>query len=239
MDNYYIKLIHNIEKLISEQKYEEVKSIVEEELAMPYIPDKLESKLKEIYDLLNQRDQAIKVISDESELSSLLKGSIEEQLAAINSLDKLNARNYHQIIKDYFLSDPSSELAGLLIDVLINQGINQEFEYNNRGLKYYFIPKQLLSPAETDGFVKVMSVISDYLSNDYPDIVEICLANLTYYSYSILPLELAEEEAEDFAYYLAYQAFVALSNENKFFDVFNISGEELEKIKKNYDSTIL
>lgn len=238
MENYYVKLVNNIENLISKKEFDTVKQIIEEELSMPYIPENIEFKLKEIFSLIEEREEITKVISDETELANLLKGTVEQQLSAINSFTKLNARNYYEIINDYFKASPRSELAGLLIDILINQGINEEFTYIKDNVEYVFIPKQLLNPYEADGFVSVARFLSDKLTVDYQDLFEISMANLSYYAYSLLPLTIEEDEALDLSYYLAYYSFKALDNESQFFELFDISDNHLQFILKKYHDTI-
>ena len=88
--NYYDEILKKIEELLKDNKQDEVRRIVDDELSQAYIPRDFEEKLNEIKDSLVV-DIKTHSLSDE-EIIEYLGGSKEKQLMAVSILDKKNLR---------------------------------------------------------------------------------------------------------------------------------------------------
>lgn len=163
--NYYDELIKNIDTLINNKNYEQAKSIILNELNLPYIPSEIEQKLNNYLSQIKQATFALKSLTDE-DISEYLKGNFEHQLIACDELGKRNLRDYIDVANEYLKSDGYKNAKALLIDSLIRQEINYAFEYVNEGSLLVFNPSKLKVIEETEEFIKTKSEIENHYMKD-------------------------------------------------------------------------
>ncbi len=158
--NYYDELIQNINKLIEIKDYDKAKSIILSELDIAYVPRDIEEKLQEYLEIINENTYQLKTLSDE-EIETYLYKDEQAQLIAVNELDKRNIRNYIDICDKYLKSKGFKNAKVLLIDSLIKQAIDYQFEYCDEDKIYKFNPKDLNIPEMTDGFIEASNIINE------------------------------------------------------------------------------
>ena len=129
MNNYYDEILDEIKQLINNGQNDLAYSKILNELNMPYIPSDIEKKLQELYQEVKFVNRKTKVFDDER-IEEYLSHNDESTLLAIDRLAKLNVRNYLKSIKNFLINDPNKYAAGLLIDILIEQNINDEIEFH-------------------------------------------------------------------------------------------------------------
>ena len=196
MSNYYNEVIFKIKELIEDNNITQAKSLLDEELKMPYIPKKYEEELNYLNQTINS---LIKLSDDEKEISiskieEYLYGSDEQQVQAVSALFDKNLRQYSDLIQNYLSSKPNRESASLLIDAMIEQQLPNEFTYSVDGVDYTFIPLYLTKPYESDGFVEADKFLQEWISNDNPTLYELSLQMLIHEIYMYLPLSYEEDE---------------------------------------------
>ena len=125
--NYYAEILKKIEELLKDNKQEEVRRIIDDELNQAYVPREFEEKLNEIKDSLVV-DIKTHSLSDE-EIIEYLGGSKEKQLMAVSILDKKNLREYVDICNDYLSHEGFKNAKALLLDSLIRQELNDTEAY--------------------------------------------------------------------------------------------------------------
>ena len=162
--NYYDEILKKIEELLKDNKQDEVRRIVDDELSQAYIPRDFEEKLNEIKDSLAV-DIKTHSLSDE-EIIEYLGGSKEKQLMAVSILDKKNLREYVDICNDYLSHEGFKNAKALLLDSLIRQELNDTIYYNDEGMEYEFIPKYQLPIEESDGFLAGNKYLEEYYLKD-------------------------------------------------------------------------
>lgn len=158
--NYYQEVIDKIEKLLSQEKYEEASLIVNEELSVAYVPNDFLNKLNEYLGIIKQNIHISTSLSDD-ELEKYLFLDNEHQLVAVSELCKKNLRDYIPLCNRYLSSDTFKNGKVFLIDSLINQEINEEMKYIQDGIEYSFIPKYILPIESSDGYIHADKIISD------------------------------------------------------------------------------
>lgn len=159
--NYYDELIANIESLLNQSKYIEAKSIIENELNLPYIPREIEEKLNKYLSIIKEATYALKSLTDE-DILDYLKSNETKQLIAVDELSRKNLRDYIDVVDDYLKGNGFVNAKALLIDSLIRQEINFNFKYVNDCLFIDFNPYKLKKIEETDGFILAMNQIQDF-----------------------------------------------------------------------------
>lgn len=160
--SYYDEVLNKIDKFIDEKDYNKAYSLLKEELSMEYIP-------KDFEELFNQRLNNINSFIDkpnkslsEDEINMYLFSDPQKQLIAVSSLSKRNLRDFIYLINSYLISDGFINAKVLLIDELIKQEISETIKYSNDGVDYEFIPKYLLTPTETDGFIEANRLLTEF-----------------------------------------------------------------------------
>ena len=197
MNNAYKEVINKIKELIEEKKYTEASFILNDELNQPYIPNEVEEVLKTIKKDLNYylvEEKNYKHLDLDKTLR-MLKGNEKSQLYAANLLCDIDLNDILIEIKDYLEKDPCPEAASLIIDKIAKQRIDEEFIYNKNGLEYIFEGAMISSVEESEGFKKAFELLNNYLSNDYPYMLELTRPALIHHAYTLLPLSIDEEEA--------------------------------------------
>ena len=154
--NYYDEILNEIQDLISEEKYDEAKSIILNELNISYVPKDVETKLYELLDEIKSKTFVVKELKDE-QIEEFLKMDENHQLLAVDALNKKNLREYIDLCQNYLLSDGYVNAKVLLIDSLIRQEINYEFKYKDNS----FNPRNLIRVEESEGFIEGINNIRD------------------------------------------------------------------------------
>lgn len=224
--SYYSELIYKVKEYIEDNKIKEAKEILSEELKMPYIPKEYEEELKSLDKTVNEMitlEVGVKETSIEK-IEEYLNGDAKMQLQAVAALFEKNMRNHIAIISNYLLNNPVKEAAALLIDSMIDQQLQNQFEYSKEGINYSFIPAYLNKPCETVGFLKADDFLQEWIANENPSMYEMCLQLLIREAYLMLPLEIDEDESKGIALSI-------LKN------VMDLMGETtlFEKIKEEYE----
>lgn len=209
--NYYDEILNKIYSLILEEEFDEAKSLVINELNVPYIPKDVEEKLNNYLDEINLKTFKTKTISDE-EIEKFLFLDENHQLLAVDELNKKNLRDYIDLCNIFLSSDGYKNAKVLLIDSLIRQEINEEITYNDEGLDYTFIPKYVLPLELADGFIKAKQIIEEeFLKN--PSECKIGLQLLYKEAMFRLPLNIELEEGDNVALDIIKYVYKAFNDE--------------------------
>ena len=129
MANYYDEVIADINSKISKKEFAEARVVIEKELGMPYIPEEIEKKLRQLQkEVTYQSSEATS--SSEPTLDNLLDQLFSEtprkQLVAAIGMCKRNLRDCVEEIQKYLKKNPCDEVSALLIEALIEQQISDE-----------------------------------------------------------------------------------------------------------------
>ena len=154
--NYYDEIIRQIQELIDNGEYDEAKRLIQNELSISYVPRDVDEKLRELFRAINVSAHEYKPLNDETIEEYLYKDD-NYQLIAVSELDKKNLRDYIDLCEDYLLSDGFENAKALLIDSLIRQEVNYEFEYKDSS----FNPSKITKVGESEGFLSALEAIQD------------------------------------------------------------------------------
>lgn len=203
--NYYSEIILKIKELMSDDCLTEAKHLLDEELSMPYIPGYAEKQFlelkRELHGLMT-KDGFHGVLPSEIE-RSLVSDDPALQLRAVQSLSQFSCRSYLDAIQAFFDTKPDLNLQALMIDILIEQQVNEEFEIEVDGMQLNFIPLYQERPHETDGFIKAQQLLNLWFENDNPALLAMCHQILIQECFLMLPMGAQEEEALSLAYTIA------------------------------------
>ena len=100
MESYYKEILHTIRTHMSERNYEKAFRLLEDELAMPYIPKQSEQELIELYNECRSelRAQKGQRSYQEADLETLLYGDMDEALMAVELLKSAPAFGFDRTI---------------------------------------------------------------------------------------------------------------------------------------------
>ena len=195
--NYYEECIEKISAFIQEGKLEEAEHLLKEELSMPYIPAFAEKQFvelqRQLHGLLSKTGFS-GVLPSEIE-DALLSEDPQRQLMAVQSLAQYSCRSYIEPIQAFFDLKPDAKIQALMIDILIEQQINEEFDIEHDGMELTFIPLYQERPHETDGYLRAVDLLNEWFENENPTLCAMCQQVLIQECFLMLPMAFDEEEA--------------------------------------------
>lgn len=165
MNSFYQSLFDNIHALLVAGKTALAADLIEQELAIPYVPMEVETQLQ---DLLIQCKGEIEVVSVDygAKLDTLISGNIASKEKAVSVLKGLNLRNHHDHVQA-LLNDLSllAEFKGELILELIRQRVDDDYTMIKDGLTIEFNPSLLTNDLDDPTIQKTRQLFRDWLSN--------------------------------------------------------------------------
>ncbi len=203
--NYYDECILKIQTCLNQNKLDEAQKLLDEELSMPYIPADAEKKFQDLKKELHGLQAKVNfsgILPHEIE-ESLLSSDPVVQLRAVHTLSGFSCRNYVDAIQAFFDSKPDHKIQALMVDILIEQQIREEFELEVDGMQMSFIPLYQERPDETDGFISAKQILEIWFENDNPALLNMCMQMLIQECFLILPLSYEEEEGLSLAVSIA------------------------------------
>lgn len=194
--SYYEELISKLDKFIKNNEFLKAKEIIDNELKLPYIPIDVLNKLNDYKALIPK--ESVKFSLNDDEIIDYLKANPEKQLIAVECLNKKNLREYIDVCNEYLKSDGFINAKVLLIDSLIKQDIGDDIYFNNDGLEYTFIPKYIMPPEESVGFIVAIKRLNDLFMKE-PSMLEMAKSLVYKECLLALPINLDEVEGEQLA----------------------------------------
>lgn len=215
MENYYEEIVQEIEDLLKNGKYEDARYLLKKELSMPYIPEEVEKKLKQ---LQKECTYSISEKAEEKEesLGSLLrrlKGKPQSQLSAVDGLCRKNLRECIPELQDWLSKDPQPEAAALLIEALGVQEIDEEFTYVKNGVEYTFSGADITPVSRSEGFLCAQNYLGKWFLH-YPDYYSMANTLLIHEVYTFLPLSYDKEEGYSLAKMVASEVLDLMHEED-------------------------
>ncbi len=229
MNTYYEEVIGKIKKLMEDEEYEQAYLVVQEELSLPYIEKGYEEQFIQFYNELNVKVRKDRQkVYDEDDIDSLMMGSLDEVFLAIEQLRKMNIRNHLEVIRTYLKNEPHFLAKAYLIEALMEQNVNEEFEVEHQGMLMNFIPCYIEPMMECDGAVQVIAYLREWFENSDPSMLMMCVESLVKETYLMLPFNIEEEDAKQLAISIALYVYVAMSRSNEiqaFLDQYDLESE--------------
>lgn len=199
--DYYDEIVAEAKALIEDKNYQEAFQLLDIELKMPYIPKKQEAQLVEYYNQcrheLNAKKHVVK--PDMEQLEDLLNGTLEEQFQAIELLQSANVRKHLDVLENALKGDLHYLVKAYLVEILIAQEIHDEITMNHEGLEITFVPAFVELPMESDGAEIVIEQLKDWLENEDPSFLAMCVESFIKEAYLQLPFNIDEDEAYEIA----------------------------------------
>ena len=201
MENYYDELIKEIQDLITSAKSEEAMFLIKKEFSMPYIPQDVEEKLKELRKTVRY-SLADKSKTTEETLDALLddlQGNPQQQLAACSKITNHNLRDCIEEIQNYLKGEPYPEAAALLVEAIAEQEIQEEFVWNKQDIEYTFYGDSVTPCAKSKGFLCALSYLQKWFAKNL-DMYEMSKTLLIHEVFMFLPLSYEESEGKALAF---------------------------------------
>lgn len=213
MADYYTEFWGKIDELMNQGLTDEVIRLVNEELAMPYIPMADETRLRQLANSLRQ--PSVKPVKSMDQLMhSIQKGDLSA-LAALDQLRKSNLRMYPQDIQALFAADLHPLIGSLLVQICIEQQLTDTFIWEKDGRRMEFIPMYLPLPWESDGYIAALALLRQWLENDNPSLLKMCQDVLDGEATLALPDSFSEDEGAVLAGSVLRFVYLALNDVNE------------------------
>jgi hypothetical protein len=202
MEQYYTHLIDKIEEAMEKGDYPLAEKLVNDELAMPYVPGKVEEKLMKFRDDLKEltaREKSAVIIKPQ-ELQAMLKKGGEAAMNAINGLQAANARNYLAEIEQCLQDAEIHHLCKVLLcEVLISQKVDENLTFISSERVRQINPAKL-SPVSADPvYLQVLESLEKLL-NKNPSFLQQAQMLATNLAYDFFPDGLKKEDTAVYVY---------------------------------------
>ncbi len=221
-NKYYQEQELVIKKAMADEKFEEALSLINEELAMPYIPQKFESFLLESLNLIplsNRSDSYSLSLDKIVDLLLKLDKSKNDVSDLIKHMSKFNLELETEELEYYFNKSTNTRNRAMVFELLINMKVDIECEYGN--------PSKAISITEMPKYVEDVLKIEKKLEN-YPSFVELTIELL---KEIYLTAHVGQELEGDFADLVIYTTASIFGEE----DIINLI-DDLEKVKDKMES---
>ena len=180
MNNYYETCLTEIRQAISDNKLSDALRILDEELAMPYVPSPYNETFVSLRDSIRiDTSPQSKYFEDIDDIENALRGNDALKLKAIISLERMNLRVYLEEIQQ-LLSDITIDdwMKRQILIFLIDQDINQEIRVSIIGQHVTLNPKNLMNPIGSKEYLETLNYLEDKLESDNPSLLMLCVAEL-------------------------------------------------------------
>ncbi len=217
MDNsYYQQLLANIEELFIKGDYSGASRLVEDELAMPYVPketlDRLLAYRDDLKGYLSQEKP--KVILDQSRIDEFLNGSAERKAQAIGFLSEANIRGYMEPVGRYMLNDEADPLViTQLLQIMRDQQLNQNVQLRKNGILLQVNPSELPDVLEQPVLQDIFRRISELFETEDPVFAQQAQSVLISFAFTLYPVLLSEQEREKVLYSVIHYVYSAYDDE--------------------------
>lgn len=198
MSEYYQDCLNKIKNWIHENKYEQARESIMQELNMPYIPSEFE---KQLHELLQECPvEPSHHWLDDEKIREYLNGDEKKQIIALNQLANQNIRLYLEEVQHVFDCCPSPLVRISLMEILANQQVSEAFDITLNGYAMEFIPSAMELPMDSEGVLKAIAILKDWLENENPSLLNMCQECVIKEAYLRLPFTIDEDESEGLAY---------------------------------------
>lgn len=218
MDTYYVEILKEVKKLMSNGDYQEAYAILEDELAMPYIPKDSEQELISLY---NECRCELRVNTTErtygiEDVETLLAGNLEEQFMAVELLKQSNIRQHLSSIDSYLCASPHILVQAMLIEALMEQNIAEEIHMRYEDMEITFLPCYIEAPMKAKGAIMAANQLCDWFENDDPSFLTLCIESLIKEAVLRLPFNVDCDEALPLAIAIVNYVYTASRDEEGF-----------------------
>ena len=209
--NYYDEIKTEIEQALDSGNLEEARFLLKREFSMPYIPEDAEQQLRQLEGRLRYCEAEKREHGEQSmeHLLHQLKGRPASQLAAVNALADRNLRTIVPEIQDWLSKDPVPEAAAMMIELLAEQEIAEEFTIQKNGIEYTFHGDAVTPVTRSEGFRLALNCMNQWLGKE-PSLLEIAKTVLVSRCYMALPLSYEAAEAKELALQSCLEAAEAM-----------------------------
>lgn len=218
MDTYYEEILKEIVKLMDEKNFQEAFAILNEELAMPYIPKESEEKLIQYYNECRSELDLNKVQRTycEEDIEQLLLGTLDEQFAAVELLKNSNIRKHLEAIEAYLNHNAHVLIRAYLIEAMMEQNVSEELHIKIDDMDVTCTPCSLDGPMDSEGAQIAAQTLCTWFENDDPSFLMMCMESLVKEAYLRMPFNIEEDEGMLAAIAIVAYVFEANGDKNAF-----------------------
>ncbi len=201
-ENFYDELLREIRQAIQSQDYPKAQSLINEELSMPYSPQRVLDQLavfQQEIEAKQDHSETLKVLTAE-QIEEYLYSDEERALKAVNYLRKSNCRQYLEVFETALKDETLDHyLRVILLEVLKEQGVNQTFEFAKADKQLIINPVTLPEISQQENLPAVEKLIHQ-LTDKNPSFQAQCDATLACILYGLYPELIQKEDVEKVAY---------------------------------------
>ncbi|MBE4704407.1 DUF3196 family protein [Spiroplasma platyhelix] len=197
MDNYYHEIIAKINHLISKRAWDQALILVQEELAVTYIPKQYQEQFEKLYSdivfnlkMVQENKEAADSIWPLAMISKVISNPLEEEQhpIAFYHLQNYNVRLILPVIIEYLLNPNISNINKTrLVMLLKNQGIKEEFQVVKSHGTFSINPIKFPLWYDLKIYQNISKLLEQKVYSENPSLFQICGFLLNNYFESLMP----------------------------------------------------
>ncbi len=195
--SHYYNLLLKINDFIENGKFTSALEIIDKELLMPYVPEKIEKELilqrnKISAVLINKEIKnsvKMKQYSEEEIISYLESKNYQVVSSVLQYLSKINLRSIILAIKEALIDEKiSTDIKKVIIRICLNQGINDKVKVFIHDKHYELNLSELVWVENDQRYQEILSKIYDDVYSDSPQLYLTAKTCLIKYFLNFWPL---------------------------------------------------
>lgn len=197
MDNYYHEIIVKINHLINQKAWEQALNLVQEELALTYIPKQYQEQFEKLYsDIVfnlkteNEDKTMSNAIWSLAMINKVISNPLDEEQhpIAFYHLQNYNVRLILPVIIDYLLNTNISNINKTRLLILLKkQGIKEEFQVVKSHATFTISPVKFPLWYDLKIYQNINKLLEQKIYSDNPSLFQICVFLLNNYFESLMP----------------------------------------------------
>jgi hypothetical protein len=169
---YYQSFIEEVDGLMEKGEYDQALVMVQQELALPYVPQNVMKFLEKCRKECLSHTQRVRSRNPE-QLDVWIAGTPVQKEMAVSLLCTLNLRQYLPQVQTLLLSDVLDEFKGELIEALMEQKVDEPLKIVKQGMEITFVPSVIV-PASEDATLKAANRYFDAWLDQDPSMCAFC-----------------------------------------------------------------
>lgn len=201
-DNYYENLLNDINKAIAAGKYQDANKLIEDEMAMPYVPLEVLKQLENLHketqsQLIREKPQTV---MNSEELKKALCSDSESAYGALKSLHNSNIRNYMDVIEEC-LSDKSIHhlIKAMLLELLIEQKVDKKVRFVDERQDIVINTADLPSALKQNSLMLILEKLNELVSKN-PSFLQQCQMVAINAAYDRYPQLISDDECDKYTF---------------------------------------
>jgi len=196
MNRYYDECLKEIQKALNSGQVEKARTLLKEELSMPFIPEPYNTQFETLYAELPKVSTSSSFYTDIDDVVEGLLSKDERQVKALFSMQRMNLRMHLSELKGLLVSSEiEDEMKNFILITMLEQNISGIWQVSLKNRLHELDLKNLKLPYETEAYRNTYQKLRDRYESFDPSFLQLCVMELNALSHKRFPF--SHEEIDE------------------------------------------